>query len=230
VAWKTPYKERRTDEFVFFLTGPGSQWFPTLFTQSLYPGGPEYVFCCREQFQMAGKAELFGDFETRDLILRAVPRDRRQDEWDGLTVEEMQATVPATMARVFARLAADPAGTLRTFNDYPRRQKELGRAVRGFIEETWVANREEVVYAGTVACAAQDPRFRAWLLEAGERRFVEGSSKDRIWGVGIDCHDDRILNPANWNGLNLLGKTNGRGRDWLVRNGAFLDPLPGEAA
>lgn len=51
-----------------------------------------------------------------------------------------------------------------------------------------------------------EPRLKAILLETGDRVIVEGSAYDPIWGVKIDWQDDRILDQANWQGLNLLGK------------------------
>ena len=222
MPWTTPYKERRVDGRHYFLTGPGSQWFPVAFTQSLVPGGRPYRFVCREQFMMAAKAEAFGDADALDAILRAVPPDRPAKEWSALTVDEVQATLPDTMARVAARLAADPVATLSVFNKYPRAQKQFGRDVRGFAEDAWTVLREEVVHAGSVAAAAQDPTYRAWLLASEGHEFVEGSGKDRIWGVGLDWADDRILDRANWVGLNLLGKANGLALDWTLRNSGFL--------
>jgi ribA/ribD-fused uncharacterized protein len=44
------------------------------------------------------------------------------------------------------------------------------------------------------------------LLDTGDKILVEGNAKDNIWAVGLDWNDDRILDPSNWNGQNLLGK------------------------
>lgn len=227
---KTPFMERRDAERVYFLSGPGSQWYPLVFRQALRPGGPDYAFVCREQYMMACKAEAFEDWGSLDRILRAVPRDRDAEAWKALSTDAIQGMVPALMAPVSAALARDPARALKAFGKYPGAHKELGRGVAGYDDATWASMREDVVLAGSIAAAAQCPEFRAWLLGTVGRELVEGSGKDKIWGVGLWWDDDRILDKANWRGLNLLGKANGLARDWAVRNDAFLPSLAGARA
>jgi ribA/ribD-fused uncharacterized protein len=60
------------DGFVFFWSGWPSQWHPARFTVD----GEAYD--CAEQYMMAEKARLFGDEETRRLILAAThPREQK---------------------------------------------------------------------------------------------------------------------------------------------------------
>ncbi len=51
------------EEFTFFWNGPFSQWEPSYFEIE----GIEYN--CAEQYMMAEKARLFGDYETLDMIM-----------------------------------------------------------------------------------------------------------------------------------------------------------------
>ena len=39
-----------------------------------------------------------------------------------------------------------------------------------------------------------------------EYEFVEASPYDKIWGVGLDENNEKILDENNWLGQNLLGK------------------------
>nr|WP_224282835.1 NADAR family protein [Streptomyces sp. LS1784] len=87
----------------------------------------------------------------------------------------------------------------------PAEAKKLGRLVKGFDDETWVAGRFELVVAGNVAKFGQDEVLRDYLLGTGERVLVEASPLDRIWGIGLASDDIRAQQPAEWRGLNLLG-------------------------
>lgn len=73
------YKVRTTDTHVYFLTGPFSQWHPSEFMAALEPGGRELRFSHAEQYMMAGKSALFGDYETLSRIMDAAhPRDQKE--------------------------------------------------------------------------------------------------------------------------------------------------------
>ena len=88
----------------------------------------------------------------------------------------------------------------------PRAQKALGRKVRGFEEALWCAHREHIMFDGCYAKFSQNPALKAELLATGERVLVEASPDDRIWGIGLHETDARAHDPAQWQGLNLLGK------------------------
>jgi hypothetical protein len=46
----------------------------------------------------------------------------------------------------------------------PNEAKKLGRKVRGFSEQTWLAHREEIVYSGNLAKFSQNGSLRSFLL------------------------------------------------------------------
>ncbi|MFD0204919.1 MULTISPECIES: NADAR family protein [Saccharothrix] len=88
----------------------------------------------------------------------------------------------------------------------PGEAKSLGRRVRGFAEDTWVANRLDVVVRGNLAKFGAHDGARRFLLGTGDRVLVEASPLDRIWGIGLAADDPRAADPASWLGLNLLGE------------------------
>ena len=87
----------------------------------------------------------------------------------------------------------------------PSEVKKLGREVANFDARVWEAARAAIVFDGNYAKFSQKPALRKFLLATGERIIVEASPVDRIWGVGLASDNPRILDPARWDGLNLLG-------------------------
>jgi ribA/ribD-fused uncharacterized protein len=87
----------------------------------------------------------------------------------------------------------------------PSQAKNLGRRVRGFDDERWIAHRFDVAVRGNLAKFGQNPELQAWLLATGDAVIVEASPVDRIWGIGLAADDARAQEPNSWQGLNLLG-------------------------
>lgn len=102
----------------------------------------------------------------------------------------------------------------------PRAHKALGRKVRGFVDATWRAAREDIVYAGNHAKFTQDDTLRAALLATAGTRLVEASPLDRIWGIGLGAEHPDAIEPSRWRGANLLGDLLTRLRDDLQAAGA----------
>lgn len=113
----------------------------------------------------------------------------------------------------------------------PRTIKSLGRKVKPFSEETWLANRERIVEDAsyfkfkngkTVAETAQEIKWevkdlRKALLETGDRLLVEASPFDKIWGIGLGPEEAKTSRKP-W-GLNLLGKALMKARERLREEG-----------
>lgn len=102
-------------------------------------------------------------------------------------------------------------GDHRTFDrimeaDHPRKMKELGREVKGYNDERWVASRYQIVLSAVMAKYRQNDGARALLLDSGDDTFVEASPSDTIWGIGLAEDAPGVEDPRNWKGLNLLGK------------------------
>lgn len=83
--------------------------------------------------------------------------------------------------------------------------KKLGRQVKGFEEARWLQARWDIVVQGNLAKFSQHSELQEFLLQTGDRVLVEASPFDRIWGIGMAATTDGAENPAQWNGLNLLG-------------------------
>lgn len=89
----------------------------------------------------------------------------------------------------------------------PSAMKALGRKVRNFDDEIWKKHREEIAFKLNYAKFSQNPTLLKALLDTGDKKFVEASARDRIWGVGLGITNELIKDPANWKGTNILGKT-----------------------
>jgi ribA/ribD-fused uncharacterized protein len=87
----------------------------------------------------------------------------------------------------------------------PGAAKALGRQVRGFDETAWLQHRFSIVVRANEAKFSQNLELGKFLKQTGTRVLVESSPVDRIWGVGLAQTDEKVNNPNQWLGLNLLG-------------------------
>lgn len=132
---------------------------------------------------------------------------------DGVRYVTAEQYMMAGKARLFgddevlAQVLATPS---------PREQKALGQKVRNFNDSVWNRERERIVYNGNRAKFTQNAGMLKALIATAGTELVEASPMDRIWGVGLGAEDPRIADPANWRGLNLLGKVLTRLRDDLL--------------
>lgn len=84
--------------------------------------------------------------------------------------------------------------------------KKLGRSREiPFDDEIWEKNKMQI-YKQVIYDKFRNPYLRSEMLKTGERKFVEASPYDKIWGVGLSEDDPRILDEQNWKGQNLLGQ------------------------
>lgn len=115
-----------------------------------------------------------------------------------------------------ALLFADPVVAAEIMAaPHPRQHKALGRKVKGFDDAAWKREREAIVLAGNRAKFTQNPELRALLLATAGTTLVEASPYDRIWGIGLAATDPKAQDPAQWRGMNLLGKLLTQLRDEL---------------
>lgn len=98
----------------------------------------------------------------------------------------------------------------------PRKQKALGRKVKGFNKEVWDAVCVDLMVPVLVAKFQQDERCLAAMVESEGTELVEASPDDTIWGVGLEENDPRVLDRSQWLGSNLLGATLMRARPTIL--------------
>ncbi|CCG99172.1 hypothetical protein FAES_1162 [Fibrella aestuarina BUZ 2] len=87
----------------------------------------------------------------------------------------------------------------------PGEAKQIGRQVRGFNDTIWNGRRYDLVMQGNKHKFSQHETLKTFLLNTNDRVLVEASPVDRIWGIGLAASDERVTNPGQWQGLNLLG-------------------------
>ncbi|MBK8604861.1 MAG: NADAR family protein [Saprospiraceae bacterium] len=87
----------------------------------------------------------------------------------------------------------------------PAEAKDLGRKIRNFDENVWNEHRYDIVVKGNLLKFSQNEAIGRFLKNTNERILVEASPVDRIWGIGLAANDERVNDPEQWQGLNLLG-------------------------
>jgi ribA/ribD-fused uncharacterized protein len=87
----------------------------------------------------------------------------------------------------------------------PQEFKNLGKLVKNYDDAVWNLHKDRIVVEGNYAKFSQNPALKNFLLSTGNKILVEASPYDKIWGIGLEESDDRVLDPAQWQGENHLG-------------------------
>lgn len=88
----------------------------------------------------------------------------------------------------------------------PREAKVIGREVAGFDEGKWVLIREDIMYRALLLKVNSYPAMKMDLAATTGCIIAEASPYDAIWGIGCGQTNPKAHDPAQWPGLNLLGK------------------------
>ena len=88
----------------------------------------------------------------------------------------------------------------------PNYAKSLGRKVKNFDNEQWDRVRYDIMKEVVKDKINQFDELQVFVRNNKDKIFVEASPFDAIWGVKLSENDDKILDPSNWNGRNLLGE------------------------
>jgi len=100
-----------------------------------------------------------------------------------------------------------------------RKQKAIGRTVKGFDVNKWSEVSRDYVYQANYAKFTQNPVMLKELLATDGKTLVEASPEDTIWGIGLDKNDPRAWNKSTWLGSNWLGETITKVREDLIDEG-----------
>jgi ribA/ribD-fused uncharacterized protein len=87
----------------------------------------------------------------------------------------------------------------------PGQARELGRRVRGFQEEMWIAKRIRLMEEANRDKFCALPKLSAYLLSTWPAVLVQASALDTVWGSGLDLDDPFLPRPGEWPGRNLVG-------------------------
>ena len=148
----------------------------------------DHWFASNEVYMMWRKATLFGDQKVAAEILALIPKP------------------------VSDKISQEPDG----WRDLMQRVKKLGKKVKGFTDEVWEANREQIMEDGLYLKVKQNKKVEATLLATRNRLIAEAAPRDKIWGIGMGKTNPEAQDPTKWKGLNLLGKALMRVRERLV--------------
>ena len=105
---------------------------------------------------------------------------------------------------------------------HPRGAKALGREIPNFNPRMWDSMSYDIMLEVN---RPKWTKLKDVLELTANRTIVEASPYDKIWGVGLSENDSRILDEANWQGKNLLGKVIMQLREELKFETKFIDPL-----
>ena len=73
------------------------------------------------------------------------------------------------------------------------------------IKDIWDKNCQNIVKQGVYAKFRQNTEFCEELLSTEQALLAECAGQDRIWGIGINLHNESWKDVSNWNGNNYLG-------------------------
>ncbi|MCZ7861180.1 NADAR family protein [Agrobacterium salinitolerans] len=218
----TKYSMRTTPTHVYFWGGPFSQWFKSSFEaelpvfapatddkpRRLLRSGVKLRFSSCEQYMMAAKASVFGDTGKGSVLERILGS-----------------------AALFGETDSKAPGFQKGTHDV-KTIKDLGRQVPGLKGGKWDAEdiafwdtvSIPIVTIGNLAKFTQSDDMYDVMVSMGEREYVEGSPKDKLWGVKLSWDDPKIENPANWRGKNKLGIVLNITSRIIFENGRDVDP------
>ena len=103
-----------------------------------------------------------------------------------------------------------------TFKDYstakkimetkdPKIMKRLGRKVRNFNKQRWLAKSKAIVRKASLAKFTQNSKLKDKLLKTVGTILVEASPWDTVWGIGRYASDPKSKFKKYWRGKNWLG-------------------------
>jgi ribA/ribD-fused uncharacterized protein len=118
--------------------------------------------------------------------------------WCSFSEKAIMATKAALMGDLEAFQCIDKV-------DDPKSCKALGRRVQHFDEQLWLRHLEDIAFEVVRQKFAACKAFREVLLSTGDHILAEAAPNDCVWGIGLPLSDDRVGEPDQWRGRNVLG-------------------------
>jgi ribA/ribD-fused uncharacterized protein len=103
----------------------------------------------------------------------------------------------------------------------PASQKALGRKVKGFDQEKWDKECDQLMFEIVLCKFVANADLKAQLIATGTKLLVECSNLDRVWAIGITSkdlmkHSESLESCKNaFRGQNKLGNALMKARDVL---------------
>lgn len=80
----------------------------------------------------------------------------------------------------------------------PFKAKKLGRKVKNFSQEKWDEVKLDIMTEVCYEKFSQNLDLKKELLNTANKKLVESSPYDHIWGIKLDMSDDRVLDESCW--------------------------------
>lgn len=190
---------------------PFSQWHPSLFEVK----GVKFISA--EQWMMYCKAKLFNDHFVADEIIAVNKLQYIEYNQDGSeksrkdSVSKMYYEGRITTEQILKNYQYK-----KEWDGIQKTIKSYGRKVKGYSEEKWLEKRVPYVSKGSFEKYSQNEHLKEFLLNTEGTRLVECNPFDKIWACGLKKDDPRVLNPIQWQGLDLLGEILTRLREKFI--------------
>lgn len=89
---------------------------------------------------------------------------------------------------------------------HPNECKSLGRSKDIPFDNAVWDNNKLFIFEEIILDKFKDPKLLAIMKSTGDRKFVEASPYDKIWGIGMKEDHPDATNRTKWKGQNLLGQ------------------------
>ncbi len=169
--------------FFYATKSPFSNFHPAKFSDE------ENIFFSSEQYMMYQKAIFFHDLDTAKVIM-----------------DQNHESLPQAFLTEKINAQSILNASYDQWNGLQVKVKSLGRKVKNYDEYAWNANRVRIVTKGVLAKFMQNEDLKQILIHTNDQILVEASATDKIWGIGLDEHKAKQIDPQQWPGQNLLGQ------------------------
>ena len=82
----------------------------------------------------------------------------------------------------------------------PKKQKALGKRIKGFNQQTWHDHAKGLCSPGIEAKILQNPSIKDLLVSTGNRKIGEANPHDNFFGIGLHLNDAKSCK-----GKNIMG-------------------------